>query len=328
MTSHQELTKQESKFIIRNMTDDVTGFISLQGSIGAGKSTILDAIKRYIIKHNISVDDIDIKSNNKDYFLVINEPSTEWSKELYSTAKYNEINFGSIPENASQAESSLSQSCSSGTCTPIKKSSLLSLFYDDMERNGLMFQVHAFTTRLELIIEQLNTIKKHGPDVRVHVICERSLRTDKLFFYNLYKSGVIRNVEWEVYNRFHTLICEEVMKMENMMLYVKTSPSKCLSRIKKRNRLSEMNKKDDDYEKTPFSREDSQRESSHEKDSCAIPLDYLENLETEHDNMINEFKSIKGNSVLEIDLNDEMNLDEIDGVVSNLMLKILNHLSL
>src|SRR5580698_6927167 len=141
---------QESKFVIQNMAQNISSFISLQGSIGAGKSTILEGIKRYLIKKEISTDFLPLKwlpSNgvikNKDYFLIINEPSQEWSKELYSTAKYNEIFKGAEPENASD----LSSSKSSGMNTPASKISLLGLFYEDMERNGLMFQIHAFTTR-------------------------------------------------------------------------------------------------------------------------------------------------------------------------------------
>ncbi len=317
---------QESKFIIQNMSKNISSFISLQGSIGAGKSTILDAIKKYLVKNEMSIDFLPSVNTpefkNKDYFLVINEPSQEWSKELYSTGKFQEIlqssqiaapthtssvnSFGCVPENASDSCSSevnSSEMNSSGMNTPLKKTSLLSLFYEDMERNGLMFQIHAFTTRLELIINQLNTIKEHNPDVRIHIICERSLRTDKLFFYNLYKSGVVRNVEWEVYNRFHTLICEEVMKMENIMLYVKTNPKNCLSRIKKRNRESEMMKNDED--------------------PCAIPLEYLEKLEEEHNLMISEFQKIKGNSVLDVNFDNDMDMEQINLVVNDLMSNVL-----
>lgn len=297
---------QESKFIIQNMSKNISSFISLQGSIGAGKSTILDAIKKYLIKNEMSIDFLPSVNTsefkNKNYFLVINEPSQEWSKELYSIGKFQELNsFGCVPENAS--DSCSSEMNSSGMNTPLKKTSLLSLFYEDMERNGLMFQIHAFTTRLELIINQLNTIKEHNPDVKIHIICERSLRTDKLFFYNLYKSGVVRNVEWEVYNRFHTLICEEVMKMENIMLYVKTNPENCLSRIKKRNRESEMMKNDED--------------------PCAIPLEYLVKLEEEHNLMMFEFQKIKGNSVLDVNFDGDMDMEQINSVVNNLMSNVL-----
>ena len=365
--------KRESNFIIRNMDTDIQGFISLQGSIGAGKSKFLAAIRRNHEKHSISVEHLPRKvthdtnirelvgdihyrqsissfqlyqldDNNeivpsdsneikgtplvkKDYFLILDEPTHLWSEEIYTTAKYQEV-YVNDPSSEGNDDVGVfigSSVSSSGTSTPMPKTSMLNLFYSDMEKYGFQFQIHAFTTRLKLMRDQMKLIREHDPSIRIHVISERSLRTDKLFFYNLYKGGYVTSVEWENYNQFHTLICEEIMKMENIMIYIRTDPTKCLSRIHKRNRSSEMIKKMD--KETVITSDSMEvKDLPEENDTCGISLDYLNDLHSAHDLMISDFKKVEGNIVFEVDFNDDMDDEYIDSIVSDLMSKIIEHM--
>lgn len=292
------IDNKRASFIIDRMSE-VSCYITLQGSIGAGKSSVLKAIKIYIENNNLSaiIDDSHINngilgsldnlrlsnssvsdhyniSKDKHYFIIMDEPVEKWKEEIYSLRKCNEN-----PEDG-------------------KKCSMLGLFYEDQSKNGFMFQIHAFTTRLQCIIDQLSLINIKGKGNRIHIIAERSLRTDKLFFYNLYLTNMITKVEWDVYNTFFTLICNEVIKKENIMVYIKTSPKKCFERIQKRDRKGE---------------------------GGIIP-DYLITLDERHDIMVDEFRSQSENKVFDLNFEDDKNEDDIYNETSELMSDILKYI--
>lgn len=271
-----------AKFIIDRM-NEINLYISLQGSISSGKSTTLSSIKKYIKKNNLcALNDIN-SGKSTDYFLVLDEPLNEWEKEIYSveSKKY-------IQEN-----------------TETKMVSMLGLFYKDMSKYGFLFQINAFTSRLKHIVDQISLVKNNEKNARIHIIAERSLRTDRLFFNNLYESNIISQVEWEIYNNFFNLICNEIVKKEDIMVYIHTSPEKCYKRSQKRDRKEE---KDCD-------------ESTGEKRTGVCP-DYLKSLHEQHENMVNNFRLEENKKVIDINFEEDMDEEKIDFVVDNLMKNI------
>ena len=136
--------------------------------------------------------------------------------------------------------------------------SILDLFYEDKSKYSFTFQVLAYITRLKKILDVL----KNNPDKLI--VCERSILTDKYVFAKmLYQQGYINEIEWKTYNYWFDTFKEE-FKL-HLIIYVKTDPDVCLSRVKKRNRGSETD----------------------------IPLDYLKHCHNLHEEWINECEDSK-----------------------------------
>jgi deoxyadenosine/deoxycytidine kinase len=353
---------EPSSFFTINTMSEIDSYISIQGSIGAGKSTLVKSIKRYLDK---TPSFLDTKTGITHYFILVDEPLDNWTMKIYSIAT----------KNGDQS----------------KKYSLLQLFYQDMKKNGFLFQIGAFTSRLKKIIDTLNEVlttttnvaRDKGENVKFHIIAERSLRTDCLFFKNLYDTNVVSQAEWTLYHDFFTVICSHVMKKENLMVYVETDPEKCHKRIDKRDRVEEKggndndNDDDDDDSGGPIVGNTFDMmtsllnstdvkiflplitmtiggiyggfiggvlgivagiklhdvvcgcESDDDRDSVSkkggIPLDYLKSLKTAHDEMILEFEKGEDKRVIRQDFNDDMNNEEIDQITSDLMQKLISH---
>jgi deoxyadenosine/deoxycytidine kinase len=273
----------------------VISYTSVQGVIGAGKSTIMKEFSHYIKENGLSI--IDYKKGDdfkSDYFLMIAEPLDEWVKPIHSINKKGE--------------------------NVEKYYSMLELFYKNPEKYGFLFQVNAFTSRLKRIVDTLNEVKldlleKNAtstfPPIRLHIIAERSLRTDYLFFQNLYESGKIPEIEWTTYQNFFTLICEELVKKENVVIYVNTSPEKCYQRVQERHRKEEVAVED---------------ENCADKDDCGISFDYLKSLTIKHDEMMQELrKDSKNVTIFDVDFDKQMKQDEIRHITNQLMEKLTLH---
>jgi deoxyadenosine/deoxycytidine kinase len=316
----------------------IKNYVSIQGSIGAGKSTMMASIRRYIAENHLSiVEDYDPDSEEieKDYYLVIDEPLSEWVKEIYSVKRQGESSDLLLDEK--------------------EKYSILELFYGNMTKYGFQFQIKAFSSRLTKIIDALNKINK---DVltstikpRIHIIAERSLRTDRLFFKNLYDSGLVSHLEWTLYSEFFDIICQDVIRKENMVVYVHTSPEKCHERLNKRHRDSEMgaqekndqmivslqeklNEMEKEVEKSdrPFYQQSesfrdtyhkyyealSQRKKKSKSGGGGVTLEYLKTLDKEHDEMMNELTI----PVIRVEFDQDMNEKEIDAITADLMNKL------
>ena len=311
MTTDNNKTTLEAKFIINKMSS-IGYYISIQGNIGGGKSTLLKYIEEYIKENKLSaIEDYSSSSSSyndnhlnngtyhylthnnlyvqddciiinpfyikeeKDYFIIIDEPIEEWKKEIYTTNLYNE------------------------NIKDFEKTNMLNYFYKDMSRNGFLFQVHAFTTRLQKILNKMNEIK-NGKKGKIHIIAERSLRTDRLFFLNLYESNLITKIEFDIYDSFFNLICNEIIKKENIMIYIKTPPEKCNTRINKRDRKEEIN---------------------------GICPDYLISLDEQHDRMVNQFEQNLNNKVIRLNFEKDFLDDEFKNLTKNLMNELLNEIN-
>jgi deoxyadenosine/deoxycytidine kinase len=112
-------------------------------------------------------------------------------------------------------------------------SNALECFYKNQKENAFCFQILAYITRLKKLMDK---IKESPSDVVI--ITERSIETDRnVFARMLYEDGLLSSIEWETYNYWFSTF-KDVSKVD-LIIYIKTSPEKCLERINKRNRIEE-----------------------------------------------------------------------------------------
>jgi len=136
---------------------------------------------------------------------------------------------------------------------------MLEKFYDDQYKYSFPFQMMAYISRLKLMRDTLMQHKKEpiNEDKHIIIITERSLYTDKMVFAKmLYDTGKMEYINYQVYLTWFETFSEEFPV--NKIIYVKTNPSKCHSRIIMRSRDGESN----------------------------IPLEYLDSCCKYHDNML------------------------------------------
>ena len=111
---------------------------------------------------------------------------------------------------------------------------MISKFYDNQEKYAFSFQMMAYIARLtklrKAIAENPHSI----------IVTERSLYTDKhVFAKMLYDEKKIETVNYKIYlSWFHEFI-KDLPK--TTFLYIKTQPSVCHERVKKRDRKGEDN---------------------------------------------------------------------------------------
>jgi deoxyadenosine/deoxycytidine kinase len=131
---------------------------------------------------------------------------------------------------------------------------ILEKFYEDSEKYAFSFQMMAYVSRLKVFKE---AIKKINSSEKVKIITERSLYTDKMVFAKmLYDTNKIEKVNYQIYLNWFDTFSEEFPV--HKVIYVKTDPEKCHSRILKRSREGEN----------------------------LIPLEYLQSCDSYHNNML------------------------------------------
>ena len=140
---------------------------------------------------------------------------------------------------------------------------MLEKFYSNQEKYSFSFQMMAYISRLKVLKDTKKMIigsyldGSHNYDKPYIIITERSLYTDKMVFAKmLYDSKKIEEVNYKIYLSWFDTFSEEFPV--DKIIYVKTSPEKCHSRILKRSRDGESN----------------------------IPLEYLNNCHKYHDDML------------------------------------------
>jgi len=134
---------------------------------------------------------------------------------------------------------------------------ILEKFYGDQDKYSFPFQMMAYVSRLKVLRDALKGIDR-TQNRRIVIITERSLYTDKMVFAKmLYDSQKIELINYKIYLNWFDTFSEEFPV--NKVVYVKTDPEICHSRIMKRSREGESN----------------------------IPLEYLENCNNYHNNMLN-----------------------------------------
>ena len=134
---------------------------------------------------------------------------------------------------------------------------ILEKFYGDQNKYSFPFQMMAYVSRLKVLRDALKGIDR-TQNRRIVIITERSLYTDKMVFAKmLYDSQKIELINYKIYLNWFDTFSEEFPV--NKVVYVKTDPEICHSRIMKRSREGESN----------------------------IPIEYLENCNNYHNNMLN-----------------------------------------
>jgi deoxyadenosine/deoxycytidine kinase len=159
---------------------------------------------------------------------------------------------------------------------------------------GFTFQILAFTTRLKKMIKCSSKYK--DTDGLLTCIMERSMRSDRDVFS--------KNMRWNefekyVYRKFNPLCCDNVNKLQTVMIKVNTPYEKCMERIIKRGIKSE----------------------------SEISLDYLRCLEECHNQMYEKFVK-EGGTVITIEwgIIDMNKKEEVDKAIKKLFTDIKNQL--
>ena len=168
---------------------------------------------------------------------------------------------------------------------------MLQKFYEDQNKYAFSFQMMAYISRLSLLKETIEA----NPQAKV-IITERSLYTDKFVFAKmLFDTNKIEDVNYCIYSKWFDFFAKEFPILH--YVYVKTSPTVCMTRIGKRSRNGE----------------------------GFIPLDYLESCHKYHESMIESFQGSHHLCCLDgdVDIYEKENanamvkwLDEFDSFIS------------
>lgn len=126
---------------------------------------------------------------------------------------------------------------------------MLTKYYGNQKKYAFSFQMMAYISRLSLLKKAIN--EKY--DI---IITERSIFTDSnVFAKMLYDNGTMEDVEYVIYKKWFDEFITELPEIK--IIYVKTDPKIAHQRIKKRERTGE-----------------------------DIPLEYLENCHSYHENWL------------------------------------------
>jgi deoxyadenosine/deoxycytidine kinase len=157
--------------------------VSIDGNIGAGKTTLFNELKRKFV--------------NKEKFVFLDEPVSVWQ-----------------------------------SITDEEGRNLLELFYEDSKSWSFSLQIAAFISRLAVFKQALD---KNPNSI---LVSERSLNTDRYIFAKmLYEEGKIRNIDYQIYLKWFDIFAKEFPVQK--IIYVRTDPENCYSRIKQRSRIGE-----------------------------------------------------------------------------------------
>jgi len=149
---------------------------------------------------------------------------------------------------------------------------ILKLFYNDTAKYAFSFQIMAYISRLALLKK---TINENSNSI---IITERSLFTDKFVFAKmLYDNKDISEVDYKIYLKWFDVFATDFPI--DKVIYVKTSPTVCLSRVNTRSRDGE----------------------------SSISLDYLTSCHDYHEKMLEQTKDCFCKKQLIINGDDDIN---------------------
>ena len=151
--------------------------------------------------------------------------------------------------------------------------SIIEKYYANKQKYSFSFQMMAYITRLS----QLKKCIETAPENSI-IITERCLNTDRYVFAKmLYDTNFIEDIEYSIYTHWF----DEFKEFTNLsaLIYIQTNPEVCLERTKIRNRKGEE----------------------------LIPLNYLTNCHSYHENWINNCSNqplltLNGNGIIEINV--------------------------
>ncbi|XP_054834385.1 deoxycytidine kinase 2-like [Eublepharis macularius] len=224
--------------------------VSIEGNIAAGKSTFVHMLEKY-----------------NDEWEIIPEPIAKWCNIQTSENQYEE----------------LSTSQKNG-------GNLLQMLYSKPTRWASTFQTYACLSRVKAQLKPISA-KLHEADHPVQFF-ERSVYSDRyVFASNLFESGDINETEWAIYKDWHTWLLkqfESAIELDGI-IYLRTSPQKCMERLQYRGREEEQ----------------------------GIKLQYLESLHYKHESWLQErtmkvdFDNLRDIPILVLDINEDFKNDEI-----------------
>lgn len=166
---------------------------------------------------------------------------------------------------------------------------MLHKFYADQAKYSFPFQMMAYISRLAILKDAVESIKIQDRSSFV-IITERSLFTDKMVFAKmLYDDGKIEDVNYQIYLKWFSVFADDYPI--HRVIYVKTDPDVCSSRINKRAREGEVG---------------------------TIPLEYLQNCHKYHNDMMRTVNCIETPLIL----NGNETPDNVTDQLSNLITEI------
>ena len=113
-----------------------------------------------------------------------------------------------------------------------KGKNIIEKYYENQEKYAFSFQMMAYISRIHQLKESL---KENSNTI---IICERSVFTDKeIFAKMLYDDEKIEDVEYNIYCKWFYEFVKDIPVAG--IIYVKTNPDKCLTRVRQRNRKGE-----------------------------------------------------------------------------------------
>lgn len=120
--------------------------------------------------------------------------------------------------------------------TDNKGNTMIQKFYKDQKSYAFPFQIMAFVSRLSILKEAIDKNRNKN----IIIITERSLYTDKYVFAKmLHDQNKIEDINYKIYMNMFDQFSSEYSLSD--IIYVKTNPSICMERIRKRAREGEEN---------------------------------------------------------------------------------------
>lgn len=111
---------------------------------------------------------------------------------------------------------------------------LLDMFYKDPKRWAYSFQSYAFVSRI------MNQQAHARTNPYMVQILERSVFSDRYCFaLNAHELGYMNALEWKLYQEWFSWLVNNYMRKPDGFIYLRTNPSICYERLKKRSRNEE-----------------------------------------------------------------------------------------
>ncbi len=136
---------------------------------------------------------------------------------------------------------------------------LLKIYYEDQDTWGFSFQIDMLHKRHEIHLKAMD-IASMGKGV----ILDRGLPGDRVFANMLFKRNKIHPINWTIYENAYQFATHSIVP-PNLLIFLDVTPEIAYERIKNRNRQAEQ--------------------------GDLLPLAYLEQLNAEYRELINEFYS-------------------------------------
>ena len=185
---------------------------SIEGNIGSGKSTFIKNLKKIDFSNRIT---------GMSCLTAIREPP--W-KVIYLSEPVDE--WTDIKDENDET--------------------ILEKFYKDQNRYSFSFQMMAYISRINQLMETIERLKRENERAEKAmkekenyiIITERSVYTDKNVFAKMLRDdGKIESVEYQIYLKWFDIFTRNVKYNGN--IYLQTDTKVCEERIKKRNRPGE-----------------------------------------------------------------------------------------